>query len=258
MIYVTGDTHGDFQRFQEEYFPEQNGMTKNDFVIICGDFGGVWDESKREERRLDWLEQLPFTVLFVSGNHENFDRLARYPVEEWHGGKVQRIRPHVIHLMRGQMFLLEGRRVFTMGGARSHDIEGGILSPYAEDFLEQCVMLRSMGARFRVNHRSWWKEELPSQAEYQEALETLDKNGWQADYVITHCAPSSIEELIGQGQYEHDHLTDFLEEVSARLEFRYWFFGHYHDNRVISDRFVLLYEQIAAVPGGALPAEGES
>ena len=79
-----------------ENFPEQAGMTRDDYVIIRGDFSGVWDGSKKEKRNLDWLESLPFTTLFVSGNHENFDRLARYPVEEWCGGKVQRIRPHVL------------------------------------------------------------------------------------------------------------------------------------------------------------------
>ena len=103
MIYATGDTHGSLQRFQPEHFPEQAGMTRDDYVIICGDFGGVWDGGKKDERNLDWLESLPFTTLFVSGNHENFDRLSKYPVEEWNGGKIQRIRPHVIHLMRGQV-----------------------------------------------------------------------------------------------------------------------------------------------------------
>lgn len=155
MIYATGDTHGSFQRFQPEHFPEQAGMTKEDYVIICGDFGGVWDGSKKDERNLDWLESLPFTTLFVSGNHENFDRLERYPVEEWNGGKIQRIRPHVIHLMRGQVFELQGCTFFTMGGASSHDIEDGIPNPKAPDFEEQYWMLRRMGARFRVNHHSW-------------------------------------------------------------------------------------------------------
>ena len=38
MIYVTGDTHGNFRRFQPEYFPEQAGMTKDDVIIITGDY----------------------------------------------------------------------------------------------------------------------------------------------------------------------------------------------------------------------------
>ena len=104
MVFTTGDTHGNFLRFRSENFPEQENMTKSDYVIICGDFGGVWDGSKKERQALDWLESLPFTVLFVSGNHENFELLKKLPVEEWHGGKVQFIRPHVIHLLLGQVF----------------------------------------------------------------------------------------------------------------------------------------------------------
>ena len=38
MIYVTGDCHGNFRRFQSECFPEQANMTKDDTVIITGDY----------------------------------------------------------------------------------------------------------------------------------------------------------------------------------------------------------------------------
>ena len=134
MIYVTGDCHGNFARFEQKHFPEQANMTKDDTVIITGDFGGVWFGDSRDDETLDWLERLPFTLVFVCGNHENYDALERYPVVEWHGGKVHHIRPHVLHLMRGQIFELEGHRFFTMGGAKSHDIEDGILEPDAPDF----------------------------------------------------------------------------------------------------------------------------
>lgn len=112
MIYITGDCHRDFERFNMSIFPEQREMTKEDFVIVCGDFGGVWnkkEESKEETWLMDWLDCKSFTTLFVDGNHENFDRLYDYPVEEWHGGKVHKIRPSVIHLMRGQVFDIDGK-----------------------------------------------------------------------------------------------------------------------------------------------------
>lgn len=102
MIFVTGDCHGNFERFKPEYFPEQAQMTKRDIVICAGDFGGVWFGDGRDEAALDWLESLPFTLAFVCGNHENYDALERYPVKDWHGGKVHRIRSHVLHLMHGQ------------------------------------------------------------------------------------------------------------------------------------------------------------
>lgn len=82
MIFVTGDCHGNFERFKPEYFPEQAQMTKRDIVICVGDFGGVWFGGGRDDTALDWLESLPFTLAFVCGNHENYDALERYPVNE--------------------------------------------------------------------------------------------------------------------------------------------------------------------------------
>ncbi|MFR4626183.1 MAG: metallophosphoesterase [Dorea formicigenerans] len=117
MIYITGDCHNNFERFNTRNFPEQKEMTKDDYVIICGDFGGVWNkdgESKMETSALDWLDGKAFTTLFVDGNHENFDRLYAYPVEMWHGGKAHKIRPSVIHLMRGQIFELEEKRYLLL------------------------------------------------------------------------------------------------------------------------------------------------
>ncbi len=106
----------------------------DDYVIICGDFGGIWSSDQEDTEKLDWLEDRPFTTLFVDGDHENFDLLNALPVQEWHGGKVHCVRPHVLHLMRGQVFDIGSRTFFTMGGAASHDIQDGILDPTAPDF----------------------------------------------------------------------------------------------------------------------------
>ena len=243
-IFITGDTHGDFTRFKTEIFYEQAELTKEDCVIITGDFGGIWDGSANERYWLDWLEQKPFTILFVSGNHENFDLLAEYPIEDWGGGKVQRIRPSVIHLMRGQIYSIQGKKFFTMGGASSHDIDGGILEPDDPQFKRRRRILDHSGALYRVNHRSWWKEELPSEGEYQTARTNLDRADWAVDYIITHCCSTSVQNELSGGLYKADTLTDFLEEVTRRCQFRHHFFGHYHMNRVIREKYVLLYEQI--------------
>ena len=217
---------------------------KDDCVIIAGDFGGIWDGSAEERHWLDWLEAKPFTTLFVSGNHENFDMLAEFPTEDWHGGKVQRIRPSMIHLLRGQIYDIQGKTFFTMGGASSHDIQDGILEPDDPLFKKKCRRLDARGAMYRVNHRSWWKEELPSEEEYQTARSNLDRAGWAVDYIISHCCPISVQDELSGGFYRADGLTDFLEEVAHRCRFKYHFFGHYHTNQVIREKYVLLYEQI--------------
>ena len=141
-------------------------------MIVCGDFGFVWNGDKSDDAQLGKLEALPFTVLFVDGNHENFDALNEYPIEQWHGGKVHRIRPHVLHLMRGQAFELQGRTFFTMGGAQSHDIADGILDMDSPDFYKRYDALRHDRGQFRINHISWWQEELPSSEEYEQARQT--------------------------------------------------------------------------------------
>lgn len=122
IIWVTGDTHGDWiHRVNMDSFPEQREMSKDDYVIILGDFG-IWRDSPQQRWYLNWLEERNFTTLFIDGNHENYDILDSYPVEEWHGGKVHFIKPSVIHLMRGQVFDIDGLKFFTFGGASSHDI----------------------------------------------------------------------------------------------------------------------------------------
>lgn len=244
MIYVTGDTHADYRRFSSENFPEQKEMTKDDYLIVCGDFG-IWDTSADSVYWLDWLDKKPFTTLFVDGNHENFDLLSAMPIEKWHGGNVHFIRPSVIHLMRGQLFEIEGKRFFTMGGATSHDISDGILEAGAPDLKQKRALLDRQGKYlYRINHLSWWAEELPSDEEYAQAEATLENCGWQVDYIITHCAPSRISDILSGGLYQADVLTDFLEKIAAKCAFTFWFMGHYHDNRSLSNQYIVLYEQI--------------
>lgn len=83
MIFITGDTHMpiDMGKLSRERFPIQDQLTKDDYVIICGDFGGVWDGRWHDKRCMDDLNARNFTTLFIDGNHENFDLLDRMPVE---------------------------------------------------------------------------------------------------------------------------------------------------------------------------------
>ena len=157
-----------------------------------------------------------------------------------------KIRPHVIHLMRGQAFELQGRTFFTMGGAQSHDIADGILDMDSPDFYERYDSMRRNRGQFRINHISWWQEELPSDEEYAEARQTLKRLDWKVDYIITHCAPTAIQQKIN-ANFRPNKLTDFLEEVRSRSQFHYWLFGHYHDNRIIDEKYVMLYEQMVRI-----------
>ncbi len=254
MIYITGDTHADFRRFSRRIFPEQDEMTKEDHVIIAGDFGGVWfpvnDEAhqKSERYNLDELDNRSFTTLFIPGNHENYARLMgdEFPEMDWHGGRVKQIRPSVLMLMRGEMYEIDGARFFAFGGASSHDISDGILDGNDPAWKKKAKDLEKKEKYFyRVKGISWWPEELPSNDEMEHGKKTLDKYGWKSDFVLTHCAPSSVQAQIG---FHHsDILTTYLEEIHAKLDYKKWFFGHYHYNVNVSANDILLYEQIIRI-----------
>ena len=245
-VWITGDCHGDFHRFAAKNFPQQKGMGRDDYMIICGDHGGVWAGERADGYKLDWLENRPFTTLFVDGNHENFDLLNAYPEKEWHGGRVHEIRPHVLHLMRGQIFDIGGSTWFAMGGAASHDIQDGILDPDLPDFGRRYWVLRRMNARFRVLGYSWWPEEMPSGAEYAEAEANLERVGWRVDHILTHCAPTGILPRIDRG-YRPDALTDFLETVRQRCRFSAWYLGHYHREMALEQKYFPRWERISEI-----------
>lgn len=219
MIYITGDTHipHDIGKLATRRFPEQKRMTKDDFVIICGDFGGVW-EGEKDNYWLDWLEERNFTTLFVDGNHENFDLLDAMPVEVWNGGKVHKVRPSVIHLMRGQYFEIDRSTFWTMGGGYSLD-----------------KMRRKLGV-------SWWKQELPSEREMFEGLTSLELNDWKVDYILTHTAPTEITEEMGYEPIDGT-LNDYLQDIKEKVEYKRWFFGHYHEDMTVG-KHVAIYKEV--------------
>lgn len=250
MIFITGDVHGRPDRFSSSNFRKGNRLGKDDYMIVCGDFGCIWTGDPYEQYRLDRLEELPFTLLFITGNHENYDIIESYPVSEWHGGKVQFIRPHVIHLMRGQVFDIEGKTFFTMGGAECHDLWNGVLDPADPNFIAKSIALQLNGEFFRVKGESWWPQEIPTEEDYEEGRKNLRAHGMKVDYVLSHCAPTKLQEelvpVLHHGEYPRNSLTDFLQEVSEKTEFRKWYFGHYHVNKTMG-RYNVLYERIERI-----------
>lgn len=225
MIYITGDTHIpiDIEKLNSKKFPQQKELTKNDYVIICGDFGGVWSGNSKDDYWLDWLESKNFTTLFVDGNHENFDELEKYEECSWNGGKVHYIRPSVIHLMRGYVYDIEGMKVFTMGGARSID------------------------RAYRREGVSWWPQEMPSEEEITRARQNLALNDNQVDLIITHDAPRSIASMISYEKTVKDELMVFLDEIKNTVGYRHWYFGHFHLDWKIDECHTVLYNKIIQI-----------
>lgn len=230
MIYVTGDTHGEEARFLYMDSAIERTLTKDDKLIICGDFGYISNGGYQERLFLRTLaNEKPYQILFVDGNHENFDLLDEYPIEEWCGGKVHIIMrdksgtPKIIHLMRGQIFEIEGKKIFSFGGAYSID------------------------KAMRIPHRSWWPQEMPTDDEKKEAIRNLEKHNFKIDYIFTHTAP---EESLCLFYPDHPHekpLNNFLEWIRENVDYRQWYIGHLHRDEVIWRNQTLLWFQLRNV-----------
>lgn len=251
MVYVTGDCHAEWSKLSSENFPEQREMTRDDYVIVCGDFG-LWHNTREERWWLNWLCERNFTVLFVDGNHENFDRLYKdFKVVDFHGGKAHQITYNIYHLMRGYVFDLCGKKFFTFGGASSHDIDDGILDrrhfSTDKEFVAECNLWAKQNKMFRINHISWWEQEMPSDEEMEFGLSTLEKNGNKVDYIISHCCPQEIASTFSNGVYKPDKLTSYFNEVANKVEFTKWFFGHYHRDQELFGKYVMLYHDIIRI-----------
>lgn len=250
MIYITGDCHSDVRRFNTEIFPEQKEMTREDFVIILGDFGLIWSGNKEEQYWLDWLNNKSFTTLFIDGNHENFDLIYQYPIVDFHDGKAHKIRDNVYHLMRGYVFDIFDKKIFAFGGASSHDIQDGILDPNEfetkEDFKRVYNSWRKHNKMFRVKGVSWWQEEIPKDEELERGRQSLKDVNNEVDFVISHCAPQEVASVMGF--HGRDKLTWYFNELLwDDLKFNRWFFAHYHENKQVMGKFICLYEQIIRI-----------
>lgn len=220
MIFITGDTHIpiDISKLNTTNFPEQKNLTQDDYLIILGDFGLYWHKDKTYEHWRKWLQEKPFTVLWLDGNHENHEWINNMHVTEWHGGKVHE-DGNIIHLMRGQIYNIEGKKFFVMGGAASTD--------------KEC----------RKEGISWWPQEVPSFKDEEEAFNNLEKEQWKVDYILTHTCPFEFIKTMFNVLPINDNTTNFLQEIYKNVDFKEWYFGHWHVDRDFG-KFHCLYDNI--------------
>ncbi len=219
MVYVTGDMHGDLTRLSPAAL---RPLKKGDTLLVCGDFGFVWDGSPAEQKRLDKIGRRPYTVAFLDGRHENFDLLARYPVTEWHGGRAQVISGNLVHLLRGEIYELEGESYFVFGGGESEDRE------------------------FRIPGVSWWPQETPTEEELQRALANLQARDNRVDYVLTH-VPTLTAAARLNPRLAVDGVSLFLGGIEQTVSCKRWFFGSLHRDQVISEKRRAVFEQVVSV-----------
>lgn len=219
MILITGDTHGDITRFKNAALKK---MKKNDSLIICGDFGFVWNGGKAEKKTLKWLGKRKYNVLFVEGLHENFDELEKYETEYWCGGLTRRISGNLRQLINGEVYELHGCRVFAFGGGINDDLDFNTLHDSE-----------------KIHER-----DDPDEAELEQMLSTLSENSNKVDFIVSYEPPATITEFITIGKTDRNCINTFLDRVRERTEFRMWYFGRHHVNKIIPPKFHALFDDV--------------
>lgn len=209
--------HGDKDRFTDV---AKAGIKKKDVLIICGDFGFVWDDSSAENKILKWIGKRKYQIFFVDGCNENHELLNKYPEVNIFGGKARKISGNLYMFNRGEVYEIDGKKIFAFGG-------GDNPAPLQEN------MLHGLN--------------LPTPYEMQNASDNLSKHQDVVDIVVTHDVPTRLKSIINLEDNQLSHLHTFLEDICSTVTFDTWYFGKYHTNRLIPPCYQMLFDEIRKI-----------
>ena len=233
-IFITGDKHGTYAPILG--LAEHNELREDDVLLIAGDAGYVWSEDYAGS--IATLQQFfPGAIAFVDGNHENHALLGALAVRTWNGGRVHQVGARVYHLMRGELYAIHGRNIFTFGGARSVDVDR------REDGFS---WWKKPGA-------SWWPEEEPTAEEIAYGQRQLEAHRDEIDFVITHETPLQARSHIARAKaVDPDYpLPSLFDRWYALLadapRFRKWYCGHMHVDQLITPRLRVVHNNILPI-----------
>lgn len=224
MIYITGDTHGDISCFKN---PKLNRLSEKDYLIVCGDFGFIWNpESAAEKKNMEILKKKKYTICFVDGAHENFDVLNSYTPYRWKGGNAHKIADNIFHLMRGEIFTLQGKTFFVMGGGESDD------------------------ADMREDGKTRWESELPNAEELKNGVSNLMDTEKSINYILTYEAPTIAKDILRQRTNKNISITPlntYLQELMKNVDYMHWYFGSLHIDLNISKKMTAVFSELIEI-----------
>lgn len=220
-VFLTGDTHGSFIKIYE--FCEKFNTTKDDLMIVAGDFGINYFLNNKEKKEKYKLNNLPITFLIVRGNHEiRPENISTYKEREWNGGVVyvEDDYPDLLFAKDGEVYNINNHKVLCIGGAYSVD------------------------KFYRISTGNKWfcDEQLT-----KEERDTIFRNvyGRAFDYVITHTCPlkyvptEMFIPMVDQSTVDFS-MEIWFNEIFGVIDFKRWYCGHYHTDK-LDDKIRFLY-----------------
>ncbi len=220
MLYITGDLHGDVSRLAHT-----RKLKKGDTLLVLGDFGVLWYGDKRDERTLKWLKRRKYTILFLDGVHENYNLLDAVEETEYGGAPAGKLADNIFHLLRGEIYKIEGKTVFAFGGGD------------AENEWE-----------FRTDTHS--EREMPSGDDMSRGYENLAALGNKVDIMATHSPSGKANGYFAARHGENARLRGvhvYLNRLEDIVTFDHWYFGSLHADRPCGSRHTAVFEEILKV-----------
>ncbi|MBE6877879.1 MAG: hypothetical protein E7488_01750 [Ruminococcaceae bacterium] len=215
MIFVTADTHGEVERFDDKQLKK---IKKGDTLVILGDFGFVWNDSEKEKKALARLAKKPYTILFIDGLGDSFEVLAKYPETVYCGAKSREIvKDKIYYICRGEVAEIENRKLLCFGG---NDI-------YDPDIVESF--------------------DDPAAADFENCGANLEKHGNSVDYILTHIPSGRINRFINLDSHATSETMDFFDLVAKDVDYKKWYFGCLHLDKYISPKVQAVYLDVHAL-----------
>jgi 3-oxoacid CoA-transferase subunit A len=210
LVYVTGDTHRDFDRIEDICITEHT--TTDDVIVILGDVGINFLGEPHDLGIKIELSQYEVTLLCIYGNHEmRPENISSYEDIEWRGGIVYQEPdfPNLLFAKDGEIYDLEGYRCIAIGGANSID------------------------KHRRVRGVSWWPDEQPSDKIKDRVEDRLAKENWKIDVVFSHTCPYKYmpEHALNPDVPEcsvDNSTEEWLDTIEQHLDYYRWYCGHFH------------------------------
>ena len=210
MIYLISDIHArmDFKGLVDYV----NTASDNDLLIVLGDVSLCFGDKEENKIFTDRFLSIKKNIAIVDGNHENFDYLKSFPEEEWCGGKVHRLSEYIVHLKRGHAFEIEGKSFFVFGGCKSSEV------------------WHKLGL--------YYPGEEPEKEELALAYETIKKNGFKFDYILTH----KYEQTPPDATF-CPALGELEKYIDENVSYKHWYCGHSHKYRELDEKHTIIFDE---------------
>ena len=221
-LFITGDTHGDidFHKLNTRHFPMQSKLTKEDIVVVLGDWGAIWYGNEKDRYLLNWWNNKPWTTFVVLGNHENYEAINQLPIARKFGSSVRKAGRSIFIAETGNVYTFCNKKCLVLNGANSHD------------------------KIFRKEGVSWWSQEEITQDDANKALISLAGAGDDIDYFFTHTGGGVATASCGYKSDSSDRWVDYvMNHLPGDGNWKH-FCGHLHVDKCVNDKTKILYQDI--------------